>query len=228
MCSSKRSAHAFCLCVTKGVRVSVWVWADVREYSWILACGQETSSFSVYREGMSQSVGCLLKSCCPLVCEGFIIELAQALWPNVGGTLSSNATLLAHYLWNEVRKNCIWKCVYLLKMGETWADVCIFVGRKCGFCAFEIKIHPLSHSLSPGYLALPQCHMWRVCVYMCDGSGWLLDLRQCLGCGDDCFIIRPCVNLWMFNGCRTRPSIRALGALREPENWRVFFFSSRE
>lgn len=27
----------------------------------------------------------------------------------------------------------------------------------------------------------------------------------------------PCVNLEMFNGCRTRPSIRALGALKEPE-----------
>lgn len=27
----------------------------------------------------------------------------------------------------------------------------------------------------------------------------------------------PRVNLEMFNGCRTRPSIRALGALKEPE-----------
>lgn len=63
----------------------------------ILPCGQETSSF-VYWQAMPQSIGCLSQSCCPLVCEGFIIELAQALWPNIGGMLSSHKALLAHYL----------------------------------------------------------------------------------------------------------------------------------
>lgn len=70
-----------------------------------IACGQKTLSSLVYRQGMSQSVDGLLQSCCPLVCEGFIIELAQALWPNAGDTLSYRTTLLAHYMWKEVRKN---------------------------------------------------------------------------------------------------------------------------
>lgn len=41
-----------------------------------IACGEKTLSFPVYGERMSQSVDCFLQSCCPLVCEGFIIELA--------------------------------------------------------------------------------------------------------------------------------------------------------
>lgn len=151
------------VCVWLKVYVCVWVWADVREYSWILACGQETSSFLVYREWMSQSVGCLSQSCCPLVCEGFIIELAQALWPNVGGTLRSNATLLSHYLWKEVRKNCMRKCVYLLKM-ESWDDVCIFCGRKCVRLCFLRSKFICFRILPLGYNA-PVPHV--VCVGVC-------------------------------------------------------------
>ena len=134
----------------------VWVWADVREYSWILACGQETSSFLVYWEGMSQSGDCLSQSCCPLVCEGLIIELAQALWPNVGGTLSSNPTLLAHYLWKEVRKNCMWTCASFFKDGEDMKWRVYFSET------FVTLI------LSPGCLVLLPLRMCRaVCVSMC-------------------------------------------------------------
>lgn len=68
---------------------------------------------------------------------------------------------------------------------------------------------------SSGYLALP---LWCVCVCVFDGSGWQLDLCLHSGCGDDCFIIGPCVNQGIFNGCRTSPSIRVLWALRKPLN----------
>ena len=98
--------------------------------------------------------------------------------------------------------------VYVLT--EDGADVgsCVFFVAGNDF-AFEIKTRPLLYSPT-----------------RCDGYGWLLDLCQSSGHGDDCFIIRPCVNLGMLNGCRTCPSIRALGDLREPENW--WALSSRE
>lgn len=104
-------------------------------------------------EGMSQSVDCLSQSSCPLVCEVFIIELAQALWPYVGGMLSSNATLLAHYLWKEVTKNCIWMCVYLFKLSRCGMKICAL--------AFKFIHFP---SLSPGCPALLLYHMWCVCM----------------------------------------------------------------
>lgn len=143
--------------------VFVLVWVDVRENPWIQACGQETSSFLVYWEVMPQSVGCLSQSCCPLVCEGFIIELAQALWRNIGGMLSSYIAMLAHYLWKRVRKNLMWTCVYFLKMLLTWDDVCIFVGENSDVCAFEIQIHPLLYCHR---VTLP-CYCMRACMCVC-------------------------------------------------------------
>lgn len=108
------------LCVsvsnTRCVHIFACVWLKVCacEYERSLRgsspAGRKHHLFSFTGKGCLR-VACPLQSCCPLVCEGYIIELAQTLWPNVGGTLSSNATLLAHYLWKEVRKNCIGKCV---------------------------------------------------------------------------------------------------------------------
>lgn len=78
---------------------------DVNENSWICTQGQETSSLLVDWEVMPSSAGCLLQGCCPLVCEGFIIKLAQALWSNIGGMMRAHKAPLAHYLRKEVRTN---------------------------------------------------------------------------------------------------------------------------
>lgn len=67
--------------------------------------GRKTSTVLVDQEVMPLSTRCLSWGCCPLVCEGFIIKLAQALWPNIGGMMSAHKAALAHYLQKEVRKN---------------------------------------------------------------------------------------------------------------------------
>lgn len=85
--------------------------AHVNENSWIHTQGQETASLLADWEVMPSSAGCLLRGCCPLVCEGFIIKLAQALWSNIGGKMSAHKAPLAHYLRKEVKKNSTKMCV---------------------------------------------------------------------------------------------------------------------
>lgn len=103
-CRLLSSHHLYILkgVLSRTVHVCVSISEHTRGFMDAVAC--ETLSPLVYREGLSESAGCLTQSCCPLVCEGFIIELTQAVWPNSGDMLSSTATLLTHYMWKKVRQ----------------------------------------------------------------------------------------------------------------------------
>lgn len=85
----------------------------LRDLFWITAFRQETWSFLVCRGEMSQGRGSFSQSCCPLECEGFIIELVRALWPDFGGRLNSNATLLLHsFLDRQFYIQVLWQDSY--------------------------------------------------------------------------------------------------------------------
>lgn len=87
-----------------------------------------------------------------MVCEVFIIELAQALWPNIGGTLSSHIALLAHYLWKEVMEEFnVDVYVHTKDDAHTSAG-----GENSDVRALDIQIHSLPYSpqiISPLYCA---------------------------------------------------------------------------
>lgn len=153
--------------------------------------------------------------CCPFVCGGFIIELAQALWPILEACWVPTLHCLlitCERRSGRIVRACVRVCVLLQVMLQRVHNVCVWTKHNQMFALFSIRSHPVPSS--SGYTALPLCLVC-VCVCVFDGSGWQQDLYLHSGRGDDCFIIRPCVNQEIFNGCRTSPSIRALWVLRK-------------